>query len=204
MPTSFCSHGLQAFWLGRDTLSDEHLLGTAAGVMSSWAVRRLQEPGCQCSSHRGNHICIIWADFVCQDQLTRSLLRPELCQYRDSNSHHTTKTEAREVRDGAGRCRAVNNTSAPGGDSQGISAWLLLHLVLPQSHRCKFLSHRFRNLYVKCHPPSEKTASQKPADVNTVLTRAGVYNGNEMATWTEDQEAPHTAKRKELLNMEVV
>ena len=32
------------FWLGRDTLGDEHLIGTAAGVMRSRAVRRLQEP----------------------------------------------------------------------------------------------------------------------------------------------------------------
>ena len=31
-------------WLGRDTLSDEHVRGTAAGVMRSLAVRRLQEP----------------------------------------------------------------------------------------------------------------------------------------------------------------
>ena len=31
-------------WLGRDTLSDEHPIGTAAGVMRSRAVRRLQEP----------------------------------------------------------------------------------------------------------------------------------------------------------------
>ena len=30
--------------LGRDTLSDEHLIGTAAGAMRSRAVRRLQEP----------------------------------------------------------------------------------------------------------------------------------------------------------------
>ena len=31
-------------WLGRDTLSDEHLVGTAAGVMRSRAIRLLQEP----------------------------------------------------------------------------------------------------------------------------------------------------------------
>ena len=31
-------------WLGRDTLSDDHLIGTAAGVMRSRSVRRLQEP----------------------------------------------------------------------------------------------------------------------------------------------------------------
>ena len=33
-----------SFWLGRDTLSDEHVMGTAAGGMRSQAVRRLQEP----------------------------------------------------------------------------------------------------------------------------------------------------------------
>ena len=32
------------FLLGRDTLSDEHLVGTADGVMRNRAVRRLQEP----------------------------------------------------------------------------------------------------------------------------------------------------------------
>ena len=31
-------------WLGRDAPSDEHLIGTAARVMRSRAVRRLQEP----------------------------------------------------------------------------------------------------------------------------------------------------------------
>ena len=31
-------------WLGRDTLSDEHLTDTAAGIMRCRAVRRLQEP----------------------------------------------------------------------------------------------------------------------------------------------------------------
>ena len=31
-------------WLGRATLSDKHLTGTATGVMRSRAVRRLQEP----------------------------------------------------------------------------------------------------------------------------------------------------------------
>ena len=35
-----CVTGL---WLGRDPLSDEHVIGTA-GVMRSRAVRRLQEP----------------------------------------------------------------------------------------------------------------------------------------------------------------
>ena len=37
---------------------------------------------------------------------------------------------------------------------------------------------------------------KRPAEANTVLTIAGVYNGNEIASWTEDQKALHTAKQK--------
>ena len=50
-------------WFGRDTLSDEHLIGTSAGVTRSRAARRLQEPARlvsdalqACSSHLGRHI----------------------------------------------------------------------------------------------------------------------------------------------------
>ena len=34
-------------WVRRDTLGDEHLIGTPAGVMRSSAVRRLQQDRCQ-------------------------------------------------------------------------------------------------------------------------------------------------------------
>ena len=40
----FLQPWVTGLWLGRDTLSDEHLIGTAAGVMRSGAARRLQEP----------------------------------------------------------------------------------------------------------------------------------------------------------------
>ena len=45
---------------------------------------------------------------------------------------------------------------------------------------------------------------QRPAEVNTVLTTAGAYSGNEIATLTDDQNALHTAKVNELLNMDKV
>ena len=35
---------VRGLWLGRDTLSDEHLIGTGAGVLRSRSVRCLQEP----------------------------------------------------------------------------------------------------------------------------------------------------------------
>ena len=43
---------------------------------------------------------------------------------------------------------------------------------------------------------------QRPAEVNTVLMTAGVYNGNEIASWTEDKKTLHTATQHELLNMD--
>ena len=90
----------------------------------------------------------------------------------------------------------------PGNLSQ-----LLLPLVLPQTHRCKFLIHRFRILHVNCHPPEREDSIQKrqrPAEVNTVSTMIGVYSVNEIATLTEDHQALHTAKHKELLNVDKI
>ena len=53
--------------------------------------------------------------------------------------------------------------------------------------------------------PAERKDSiqtrQRPAEVNTVLMIAGVYNGTEIASWTEDQQAQDAAKLQELLNM---
>ena len=45
---------------------------------------------------------------------------------------------------------------------------------------------------------------QRPAEVSTVLMTTGVYNGDGIASWTEDQKAPHNTKQKELLKVEVV
>ena len=43
---------------------------------------------------------------------------------------------------------------------------------------------------------------QRPAEVNTVLTIAGAYSGNEIAILTDDQNALRIAKVDELLNMD--
>ena len=51
--------------------------------------------------------------------------------------------------------------------------------------------------------PAEREDSipkrQRPAEVITVLTTAGVHSGNEIATLTDDQNALHTAKVNELV-----
>ena len=54
--------------------------------------------------------------------------------------------------------------------------------------------------------PAEREDSvpkrQRPAEVNTALTIAAAYSGNEIATLMDDQNALHTAKVNELLNMD--
>ena len=54
--------------------------------------------------------------------------------------------------------------------------------------------------------PAEREDSipkrQRPAELNTALTIAGAYSGNGIATLTDDQKALHTAKLKELLNID--
>ena len=73
-----------------------------------------------------------------------------------------------------------------------------------QTHQCKFLIHRYRNLHVHCRPLRGKDRIQKrqrPAEANTVLAIAG-DSGIEISTLTDDQNALHTAKVNELLNLD--
>ena len=86
-------------WLGRDPLSDEHLIGTAAGVMRSRAVRRLQEPARWVPAASNAMLFIPWLPHLNLpgDRHTKSPLRLELCQ--DSSSSNHTESEVRDVRD---------------------------------------------------------------------------------------------------------
>ena len=76
---------LTGLWLGRDTLSAEHLIGTAAGVHVKQR-SSLQEPArwvpqhwMPCSSHRRPHIWIFPAALVYRDQRARNQIKPERC-----------------------------------------------------------------------------------------------------------------------------
>ena len=69
-------------WLGRDTLSDEHLIGTAAGVVRSRAVRRLQEPARWVPAALNAMLFTPWSPHLNlpgRDQRTRNQLKPERC-----------------------------------------------------------------------------------------------------------------------------
>ena len=65
-----------------------------------------------------------------------------------------------------------------------LSRDLQLPLPVPQTHRCMFLSHQYRNLAGQLSPAKREHSIHKrqtPAAVSTVLTTAGVYSGNEMS-----------------------
>ena len=72
-------------------------------------------------------------------------------------------------------------------------------LLMLETHRWICVSHLNRSRHGTCLPRDEKTANN---NVNRVLTIAGVYNGNEVATWTEDQQAKHEATLEELRNVD--
>ena len=69
------------FWLGRDKHSDEHLMGTAAGIMRRRAVRRLQEPARWVPESLKAVLFAPWSPPLNLPgrQHTKSLLRPERC-----------------------------------------------------------------------------------------------------------------------------
>ena len=151
-------------WLARDSLSDEHLGGTAAGVMRSRAVSRLQEPTIGARSfannaHLGRHISISRVALVCTDQFSRSLLRQERHQdssrlqqpqpHRNrkfvtttSDADQSTKRQHKEV---------IPRESQPASSSSCAAADTSMQI--PDS--------QIPNLHVNCHPPSGKTVSKK-------------------------------------------
>ena len=163
------------FWLGRDPLSDEHLVGTAAGVMRSREVRRLQEPARSVPEALTAMLFTAWSPH--QNLLGRlRLQRPAykelveggvLPRFIKSPTATTTRNPKSE-----------KFVTTPGDAEQSTKR------LQPQTHQCKFLIRRYRNVHVNCHPLSEKEDSipkrQSPAKVNTVLKIAGVYSGTRL------------------------
>ena len=95
------------------------------------------------------------------------------------------------------RQEEITRESQPTSSSSCAAADTSMQIPDPQIPKParQFLTRRARNRIHK---------RQRPAEVNTVWTIAGVYSGNEIATVTEDQKALHTSKPKELLNMNKV
>ena len=152
--------------LERNTLSDEHLVGTAAGVMRSRAVRRLQEPARWVPEALKAMLFTPWSPHLILPGRPR-LQRPtyeepmwlERCQ--DSSRLQQPQEHRNRSQRSSRHCRVMQssqqNVSFRRRFRENLSQ---LHLppVLAQTHPRKFLIHRFQNLHVKCHPRSENSA----------------------------------------------
>ena len=106
MSTSFFSHGLHAFGWDVTHSVMSHLVGTAAGVMRSWAVRRLQEPVRWVPvESNALHTVVTTSESSGPPSLAKTSIRRANQSrsfakiHRNSNSHNNTETEARKVRD---------------------------------------------------------------------------------------------------------
>ena len=192
---SFCSHGSQAF--GWDvTLTDEHLIGTAAGVICSRAVRRLQEttrwvPEALKSSARPAH-----EELVEAGALPRFIEAPTATTTRNPMSEKFVITPADAEQSTTRRHQEeIPRESQPASSSFCAATDTSMQIPDPQ------VPTLARHL-----SPAEREDSirkrQRSEEVNTVLTIAGVYTGNEIATLTDDQKVLHTATLNELRNVE--
>ena len=98
-------------WLGRDTLSDEHLMGTAVGVMRSRAVRRLQETARWVTAALNAMLFTPWSPHLnlpgrprlqrsAYEEPIEAVALPRFIEIPHSTNH--TESEVRDVRDNAG------------------------------------------------------------------------------------------------------
>ena len=173
-------------WLGRETLSDARLIGTAAGVMRSRAVRRLQEPARWVPEALKAMLFTLWSPHLNLPGRPRlqSLAYEEPIEARAlptfNETPSTTTTQKREASDlRANQCR-----------------------VMPSSQQRQSPDPQMLEPSRQVSPSGREDSV--PAEVTTVLTITGVCSGNEIAILTDDQNAMHTAKLKELLNMDKI
>ena len=178
-------------WLGRETLSDARLTGTAAGVMRSRAVRRLQEPARWLPEALKAMFFTLWSPHLNLPGRPRlqSLAYEEPIEARALptfiETPSTTTTQKEKPCDlRANQCR-----------------------VMPSSQQMQRPDPQMPEPARQVSPSGREDSVQKrqrPAEVTTVLTTTGVCSGNEIATLTDDQNAMHTANLKELLDMDKI
>ena len=191
-------------WLGRDTLSDEHLTGTAAGVMRSRAARRLQEPARWVPAALNAMPFTPWSTHLNLPGRPR-LQRPtyeepievgtlprfiEIPTAPTKNPKSETATLTPIGQSTKRRRQEVTfqeplQTSSSAGAAAGTAIDSSMVILGPQTPKpVRPLSHAEREDSIQ--------KRQRPTEVNTVLAIAG----------GKDQKALHTAKVNELRNMD--
>ena len=197
----------------RDTLSDEHLMGTAAGVMRSRAIRRLEEPARWVPVALNAILFTPWSPQLklpgrprlqrpaYEEPIEARTLRgfieiPAAPTTKNSKSEkfvttpgdaeQSTKRQRQEV-----TFREPQQTSS----SSGAVADTSMQILDPQMPKpARPLSPAEREDIIP--------KRQRPAELNTVLAIASGDSSFEIFALTDDQNALRTAKVIELLNVD--
>ena len=199
-------------WLGRETLSDAHLIGTAAGVMRSRALRRLQEPAKWVPAALNAMLFTPWSPHLNlpgRPRLQRPTYEkpieagtlPRFIEIPTAPTKNPKSETATSTPDDTGqstmRRRQEVTFQEPLQTSTSEGTVTDSSMVIPGP----LIPKPARPL-----SPAEREDSipkrQRPAEVNTVLAIAGGDSRIEISTLTKDQKALHTAKVNELLNMD--
>ena len=187
-------------------------MGTAAGVMSR-AVRRLQEPARWVPAALNAMLFSPWSPHLnlpgrprlqrqAYEELIEAGALPRLIEIPTAPTTRNPKSETFVTAPGDAeqstkrqRQEVIPKESKQVSSSSYAATDTAMQIPDPQIPKLA------RSL-----SPAEREDSiqklQRPAEVNTVLTIAGAYSGNEIATLMDDQNALHTAKVNELLNMD--
>ena len=204
---------VRGLWLGRDTLSDEHLIGTAAGVMRSRSVHRLQERARWVPAALNAMLFTPWSPHL--NPLGRPRLQrpayeepieagtlPRFFQIPTAPTTKNPKSETfvttpGDAEQSTKRQRQEVTFRGPQQTSSSSRTVADTSMQIPDPQIPK---------PARPSSPAERENSipkrQRPTEVNTVLAIAGDDGRIEISTLTDNQKPLHTAKLNELLNMD--
>ena len=193
-----------SLWLGRDTLSDEHLIGTAAGVMRSRAVRRVQEPARSVPAALNAMLFTPWSPHLNlpgRPRLPRSTFeepieagtlsgfieiptepiknpKSETATSTPDDTRQSTKRRRQEV-----TVQEPLPTSSSAGAAAGTATDSSMVIPGPQIPKTStsVISRREREDSIQ--------KRHRPTEVNTVLALAGGGSRIEILTLTKDQKS---------------
>ena len=200
-----------SLWLGHDTLSAEHLTDTAAGVMRIRAVRRLQEPARWVPAALNAMLFTPWSPHLNLPGRPRLQIpayeepievgtlprfieipaaptknpKSETGTSTPDDTGQSTKRRRQEV-----TFQELLQTSSSAGAAAGTATDSSMVIRGPQ------ISKPARPL------STAEREDSRPREVDTVLALAGGDTRIEISTLTKDQKTLHTAKVKELRNMD--
>ena len=144
--------------LAGDTLCDEHLIGTASGVMRSRAERRLQEPAAMCAmlfTPWSPHLNLPGRPRLQRPAFEEPIESGTLPGFIEIPTAPTKNPKSETLKSTPGDAEQSTKRRRQEVTLQNHSQ--RPHPLVPsQTRQCKFLIHNYRNLHVRCLPLRER------------------------------------------------